>query len=300
MNGVIRMWKLLVMVLAMIVAAPLVARAGEPVAVMPLWAEKAPAAKGEAEADKPTLSIYLPPAEKATGTGIVVCPGGGYGALALGHEGKDVADWLNANGIAAFVLKYRIAPYRHPVPMHDAQRAMRIARTRAKEWNVNPERIGILGFSAGGHLASTVATHFDAGDSSAADPIDRASCRPDFAVLIYPVISLQDPTAHKGSRNNLLGPNADPKLVEQLSNHLQVTDKTPPTFLVHSRPDKAVPLENSILFHEALKARGVATELIVFETGGHGYGLAPKDPQLGTWPGRCIQWLKQQKMVVGE
>ncbi|MGH7226200.1 MAG: alpha/beta hydrolase, partial [Gemmataceae bacterium] len=175
-----------------------------------LWSKGAPGAVGTEERDKPSLTIYLPPGDKASGAAVIVCPGGGYGGLALGHEGKEPAEWLNRHGIAAFVLRYRLGPrYRHPAPMQDAQRAMRLVRSRTKEWNLDPKRIGIWGFSAGGHLASTIATHFDDGKSDADDPIDRASCRPDFVILCYPVITLKPPFTHGGSRRNLLGDKAD-------------------------------------------------------------------------------------------
>lgn len=200
-----------------------------------LWPNGAPNAAGTEDADKPTLTIWQAPADKANGSAIVVCPGGGYGGLATDHEGKQVAEWLNTLGVTAVMLKYRHAPkYRHPAPLQDAQRAIRTVRARAEEWNVDPNRVGILGFSAGGHLASTAATHFDDGQADAADPIDKQSSRPTFAVLCYPVISLTTPYTHVGSKNNLLGKEPDQKLVESLSNELQVTEKTPPTFLFHS------------------------------------------------------------------
>jgi acetyl esterase/lipase len=191
------------------------------------------------------------------------------------------------------MLKYRISPrYKHPAPLQDAQRAIRTVRARAKEWNVDPDRIGILGFSAGGHLASTAATHFDKGNSDAQNPIERASCRPDFAVLVYPVISLTTEYTHRGSKRNLLGKNPDPKLAELLSNEKQVTAETPPTFLMHTSGDKGVPAENSILFYLALRKAGVPAEMHIYEKGGHGFGLAPNDPVLSTWPDRCIAWMR--------
>src|SRR5438270_2874922 len=193
-----------------------------------LWPKGAPGAVGTEDADKPTLTIYPPAADKANGAAVVVCPGGGYGGLAMDHEGRQIADWLTARGVAAFVLKYRHAPrYHQPTPMLDAQRALRTVRARAKEWNVDSQRIGIWGFSAGGHLASTAGTHFDDGKPDAADPVERVSCRPDFLILCYPVITLLPPYAHVGSRNNLLGKDPDPRLVENLSNEKQVTARTP-------------------------------------------------------------------------
>ncbi len=240
----------------------------------------------------PSLAIFLPPAETATGTAVVVCPGGGYGNLAIDHEGKQIALWLNALGVAAFVLRYRHAPcYRHPAPLHDAQRGLRIVRAHANEWGVDPARIGIWGFSAGGHLAATAGTHFDAGDAAADDPIERVSCRPDFLILCYPVITFYAPYAHAGSRENLLGDDPDPRLVELLSNERQVTAKTPPTFLFHTDADTGVPAENSVLFYLALRQAGVPAELHIYAHGAHGVGLCLHDPILGTWSARLHDWL---------
>jgi acetyl esterase/lipase len=263
-----------------------------------LWQDGAPKAIGDTADDKPSLTIYLPAKDRANGTAVVVCPGGGYGRLAMGHEGKDIAEWLNQRGVAAFVLKYRLAPrYRHPCPLLDAQRAVRTVRSRAKEWGVSPERIGIWGFSAGGHLASTVITHFDDGDKNAKDSIDRVSSRPDFAILAYPVIDLVGPSAHRGSRNNLLGPNHEEKQAEALSNHRNVTTKTPPTFLFHTKEDKAVPPANSEMFHDALKKAGVPVEMHLYDKGPHGVGLAPKDPVLSKWPEKLEAWLKGRGLL---
>lgn len=275
----------------------LLAAADRPVPKMPtpqlLWPSGAPGAMGDDELDKPALWVFLPPDAKAVGTAVVVCPGGGYGHLAIGHEGKDVAEWLNAQGIAAFVLRYRLAPrYMHPAPMQDVQRALRTVRAGASYWHIDPERIGVWGFSAGGHLASTAGTHFDEGDSSASDPIDRAGCRPNFMVLAYPVISLDTEYTHKGSKKNLLGENPSTELVENLSNQRQVTAQTPPTFLFHTGADTGVPVENSVLFYLALRAAKVPAEMHIYEQGRHGVGLAPEDPVLSTWPGRLADWLK--------
>lgn len=268
------------------------AKAAQP-KVLLLWPNGAPGAKGQGGADKPSLTTYLAPADKATGMAIVVCPGGGYGGLAMGHEGHDVARWLNSIGVSAFVLKYRHAPqYHHPAPLQDAQRALRTVRARAAEWKINPQRIGIWGFSAGGHLASTAGTHFDAGKTDAADPIERVGCRPDFLILAYPVITLKPPYAHMGSRNNLLGKNADPKLVEELSNDERVTPQTPPTFLMHTNADTGVVAENSVRFYLALRKNKVPAELHIFEKGPHGVGLAPKDRVLSIWPQLLASWLK--------
>jgi acetyl esterase/lipase len=263
-----------------------------------LWPGAAPGALGQAPEDVPTLTRFLPPPERATGAAVVVAPGGGYQHLAMDHEGVVVARWLNSIGVAAFVLKYRLGPkYHHPVELGDAQRALRTVRSRASQWGIDPERIGILGFSAGGHLASTASTHFDAGDPRAADPIERASSRPDFAILIYPVITLEEPYAHRGSRVNLLGEDADPALVWSLSNERQVTPRTPPTFLVHTSDDRAVPVENSLMYYRALRAAGVPAELHVFETGPHGFGTAPGNPLLSQWPSLAATWMAQRGLL---
>jgi acetyl esterase/lipase len=263
-----------------------------------LWPNGAPGAAGNEDRDKPSLSIYLPPADKANGAAVVICPGGAYAFLAVGHEGHDVAQWLNSLGVAAFMLKYRVAPrYHYPAPLLDAQRAVRTVRSRAAEWQVDPKRIGILGFSAGGHLASSAATHFDEGKKEADDPVDRVSCRPDFAVLVYPVISFTTPYTHGGSKNNFLGPNPEPGLAERFSNELAVTPQTPPTFLIHASGDTGVPAENSVLFYLALRKAKVPAEMHIYEKGGHGFGLAPKDPVLSTWPERCAAWMKGRGLL---
>lgn len=264
-----------------------------------LWPAGAPGAKGEAEDDQPTLTAHLPAARKATGTAVVVCPGGGYGHLAIGYEGHDVARWLADHGVVGFVLKYRHRGngYGHPAPLDDAQRALRTVRARAAEFGVDPERIGILGFSAGGHLASSAGVHFDAGDPDAADAIERASSRPDFLILCYPVISFTAPVTHQGSRQNLLGKDPDPKLVRKFSTELQVTAGTPPTFLWHTTADKAVPAENSVLFYLALRAAGVPAELHVYEHGRHGLGLAKDAPGAQRWTASCFDWLRGRGLL---
>ncbi len=270
---------------------------GEPETIV-LWPAGAPGAVGEGEADRPTLTAYLPPPEKAVSTAVVVCPGGGYARLAMDHEGRQVAEWLKALGVAAFVLKYRHGPrYRHPAPLQDAQRALRLVRSRASTFGVTPDRIGIWGFSAGGHLASTATTHFDEGDPGAADPVERVSSRPDFLILAYPVISLTTEYVHQGSRRNLLGEAPDPALLESLSNEKQVTARTPPTFLFHTTEDKGVPPENSVLFYLALRKAGVPAEMHIYERGRHGVGLAPGDPVLCSWPGRLADWLRSRGLL---
>jgi acetyl esterase/lipase len=272
--------------------------AAPPPNAQPLWPNGAPGAVGKAAADIPMFTPYLPPRGKATGAAVVICPGGGYGALAMDHEGHQVARWLNSLGVAGIILKYRHAQaYRHPVPLQDAQRAIRTTRAHAKEWGIDPQRVGILGFSAGGHLASTAGTHFDAGQPDAPDPLDRLSCRPDFLILVYPVISFTAPYTHVGSRNNLLGKNPDPKLVESLSNEKQVTAQTPPTFLAHTSEDTGVPPENSIAFYLALHKLRVPAELHVFEKGRHGLGLGPRDMAFARWPELCAAWLRARQIL---
>ena len=258
-----------------------------------LWPGGAPGAVGTDDLDKPSLSIFLPPAGRATGSAVVICPGGGYGGLAVDYEGKDIARWLNSMGIAGFMLKYRLGPrYHHPAPLLDAQRAIRTVRSRAAEFGISPDSIGIWGFSAGGHLASSASTHFDAGDPKAADPIDRVSSRPDFAILAYPVISFTTEYTHKGSRENLLGKDPDPKLVEYLSSEKQVTRDTPPTFLFHTDEDVVVPPENSVLYYLALRKAGVPAEMHVFQRGPHGVGLAATDQTLVVWQQVLANWLR--------
>jgi acetyl esterase/lipase len=258
-----------------------------------LWPAGAPGAVGAEDTDKPSLTVYPAPQKSAVQTAVIVCPGGGYGALAKDHEGDQIARWLNSLGIQAFVLQYRIAPrYHYPAPLLDAQRAIRFVRARAADYRIAPDRIGIWGFSAGGHLASTTGTHFDAGDAHAADPIDRMSSRPDFMILAYPVISFTTPYTHAGSLRNLLGDNPDPKLVASLSNETQVTAQTPPTFLFHTNEDNGVPPENSVLFYLALRKAGVPAEMHIYERGPHGVGLAATDAVLASWAGRLKDWLE--------
>ena len=258
-----------------------------------LWPEGAPEAMGSDESDTPTIRAYLPPKETATGAGVVICPGGGYGILAYDHEGAQVAKWFNRIGVAGFVLRYRHAPkYRHPTPIGDAQRALRFVRANSEKFSVAKNRLGVMGFSAGGHLASTSATHFDLGQKDAKDVVDRESCRPDFAVLCYPVISLTEPWGHGGTKKNLLGDNPDPKLIENLSNEKQVTADTPPTFLFHTGEDTGVPVENAIAFYSACVKAKVPAELHVYQIGPHGVGLAPADPATHGWKDRLADWMK--------
>ena len=287
-------------------AAPAEGHAEEPVkASVQAPAEQA-AARGSVELElwpgkdfpegtvRPTLTAHLPPPGKPARASVVVCPGGGYGHLAVDHEGRQVAEWLNGLGIAAFVLRYRHGkPHRHPEPLMDAQRALARVRHDAAKWELDPDRIGILGFSAGGHLASSAGTLFHEGDPEAEDPLDRVSCRPDFMILVYPVITLEGEAAHRGSRRNLLGDDPAPELIERLSTHRQVTKRTPPTFLVHATDDRGVPVENTLLFYRALVKAGVPAELHVFPKGGHGFGLGKKGSSAAAWPGLCARWLKR-------
>ena len=245
----------------------------------------------------PDLAVYLPARRVRTGQAVIICPGGGYGYLAYDIEGSDVAKFFNAKGIAAFVLKYRppvskcnIIPYQSP--LLDAQRAIRLVRYHCAEWNIDSAKIGIMGFSAGGHLAATAGTHFDAGKKDADDPVETLSSRPDFLILIYPVITMQPPYTHQGSRESLLGKNPDDSLIQEFSNELHVTQNTPPVFIVHADDDTAVPAENSLMFYEALRKNNISTEIHIYPKGGHGFGLALGKGYLETWPDRCIDWLR--------
>jgi len=262
-----------------------------------LWPNGAPGALGEQDADKPTLFPYVVPEGRGTGTAVIVCPGGGYHNLAMEKEGTDIARWLNSIGVTAFVLRYRLGPkYHHPIELGDAQRAIRMVRSHAADYRIHPDRIGIMGFSAGGHLASSAGTHFDAGNPAAADLIDRAGSRPDFLILCYPVISFLN-YIHQGSKRNLLGENPDPKLVETMSSEMAVTPQTPPTFLFHTNADTVVPPENSVLFYMALRKAGVPAELHIYQDGPHGVGLASTDEALSNWPQRLATWLRVRGLL---
>lgn len=252
----------------------------------------------EPDKESPFIEWYKADPAVANGSAILICPGGGYGHLAVDHEGKDVADFFIKNGYQAFVLHYRLNDeeqkgHRFPDQYNDVTLAMRTVRSRAKEWKVDPERIGILGFSAGGHLASMATTMHLPADKKGKTPVERVSSRPAFSVLIYPVINLSGKSAHHGSRQNLLGKNPENSLVDSLSTQNRVDDHTPPTFIVFSTDDNVVPPENGILFYDALRAHGVPASLHIFDHGGHGYGMAPKDPVLNTWPTLCVAWLKR-------
>jgi acetyl esterase/lipase len=280
---------------------------------IPLWPNEVPNQEKTNEVEKkeqkdillisnvqnPTIEVYLPPERSATGEAVLIFPGGGYYVLAYDWEGIEVAKWLNSNGIAAFVVKYRlpvsksiIEPYK--APLQDAQRAMRLVRAHAKEWRIDQSKVGIMGFSAGGHLASTLGTHFDEKIYDAQDSVDSQSARPDFMALIYPVISFESSSAHQGSKFALLGDKPDEKLVKHFSNELQVSDKTPPTFLLHASDDTGVPAENSLLFYTALIAKKISAEMHIFPTGGHGFALGTKQPEVSQWKELFISWVKNQ------
>lgn len=243
----------------------------------------------------PTITVFLPSAEKAMGSAVLICPGGGYGVLAFDHEGYAIARWLNNNGIAGIILKYRlpsdeIMKDKSAGPLQDAQEAMRIIRRKAMEWKIDPAKIGVIGFSAGGHLASTLSTHFA---EKVYEVKDTVSARPDFSLLIYPVISFDSTFTHAGSRRNLIGAKPSEDAVRHFSNELMITSKTPPAFLVHSADDKAVPVKNSIVYFEGLVRNNIPAELHIFQKGGHGYGLAINTGTQSAWPELCLNWLKE-------
>lgn len=258
-----------------------------------LWNGKAPNGDGQFQETEVFITVHQP--AKANGAAIVICPGGGYGGLVTGAEGHGIARWLNQHGIAGVVLEYRLPAGRSHVPLLDAQRAIRTVRSRGKEWGIDPQRIGIMGFSAGGHLASTAETHFDDGDAKATDPIERVSCRPDFAILIYPVISMGE-KGHGGSRRNLLGAEPSAKLIDLFSNEKQVTDKTPPTFLAHAKDDKVVVPENSEMFYAQLQKHHVPSVYLELPSGGHGLN-GYKGPMWDAWQQKSIAWLGEIKML---
>jgi acetyl esterase/lipase len=263
------------------------------------YVEKATMAEGLAtryeKVTNPALFVFLPPKETATGTAVLICPGGGYSALAFSHEGHAIARWLNENGIAGIILKYRlpsdlIMKDKSIGPLQDAQEALRIIRRNALSWNIDPHKIGVIGFSAGGHLASTLSTHFN---DKVYEVKDTTSARPDFSLLIYPVITMDSTFTHAGSRKNLIGENPSVEAIKRFSNELQITGKTPPAFLVHSGDDKSVPVKNSIVYYEGLQRLGIPAELHIFQKGGHGYGMSVNRGTQSSWPELCLKWLKE-------
>jgi acetyl esterase/lipase len=261
---------------------------------LPLWPAGAPGALGEEAKDKPAITVYLPMAGNATGAAVAICPGGGYAHLAMDHEGEQIAAWLNSFGVAGIVVDYRHRGkgYGYPAPLDDAQRAMRLIRSKADLWGIDADNVGVLGFSAGGHLASTVTTLFDKGYGKAGDAIDQFSSRPDFSVLCYPVISMDESMTHKGSKKNLLGKEPDPALVTLMSTEFQITEKTPPTFLMHANDDQTVLPENSIAFYTALRKANVKAEMHIYEKGGHGFGPGQGKGPVETWPDVCRRWIE--------
>jgi acetyl esterase/lipase len=303
--------KIFFTLMALLAVATSVFAQYEPITIPLYGAGEIPYAKASSETEEiqstnivvvrkvqePIIQVFLPSKANATGQAVVICPGGGYGVLAYDWEGLDIAKWLNSHGIAGIVLKYRLPSAEsqtepHMVPLTDAKRALRLARSHAEEWNISPDKIGIMGFSAGGHLASTLATHFDAGDNQGSDPVEKLSSRPDFAILAYPVVSFDMSFTHSGSRNNLIGQNPDPKWVEYFSNEKQVSEETPPTFLFHAQDDATVPVRHSLAFLEALTAHKVPAELHVYPTGGHGFSLSiNKEGTQKGWTDSCIKWL---------
>jgi len=266
--------------------------------VLRLWTGAAPGAQGTGESDIPQMTVYLPRSNATDMTAVIVLPGGGYRALSMNSEGRQVANYLNSMGIAAFVLQYRLGPrYHHPVEIEDAQRAIRTVRSHAGEWHIAQNRIGIMGFSAGGHLAATASTRFDSGKPGASDVVDRVSSRPDFSILCYPVISLTEAWTHQGSKLNLLGENPAPELAKELSMENAVTAQTPPTFIFQTNADTTVPAENSVYYYLALRKAGVSAEMHVFENGPHGVGLAMYDPALSEWPKLLTNWLRAHGFI---
>ncbi len=258
-----------------------------------LWTDRAPGAAGDDDPDKPALTIYMPSDTTGPMTAVVIAPGGGYGRLSMNLEGRIPANFLNSLGVAAFVLKYRLGPkYHHPVELGDAQRTIRMVRARAAEWHIDPNRIGMMGFSAGGHLAASASTHFDSGDAKSADPVERASSRPDFAVLCYPVITMTEAWTHQGSKTNLLGDSPPLELARSMSMETQVRSTTPPTFIYQTNMDTSVPAENAVSYYLALRKAGVPAEIHVFRNGPHGTGLGMTDPALSAWPQLLANWMR--------
>jgi len=268
---------------------------------IPLWSNGVPGARGDTDADKPELTFYR---AGRSGTAVIIAPGGAYRNLSMDGEGRQEAYWFNAMGVSAFVLKYRLTPYHHPAELNDAQRAIRIVRSRAQEFGIQPDRIGMMGFSAGGHLTATAGTHFDAGKPDAAEPLDRVSSRPDFLILCYPVISFQSSVAganvlnaYAASGRNLLGDSPDQKTLDNLSDELQVTAQTPPTFLYHTTNDSLVAVENSVQFYLALRKAHVPAEMHLFENGPHGSGMGLTDPSLSAWPTLLMNWMRGRGLL---
>lgn len=272
--------------------------------VIPLWPEGIPGVKPHtapdvvdhtgriSEVHEPTLTVWPAPAGKANGTAVVICPGGGYAILSAQREGARYAEWLNELGVTCFIVKSRLKEYGHPAPLRDVLRAMRIVRSRAAEFGVDPQRIGIIGSSAGGHLASSAATLYDHADGKTGAPLDAVSARPDFLLLMYPVILMEGSHIHAGSRDNLISAHPTPELIALLSTDRQVTKNTPPSFIIHAQDDKSVPVENALSFYAALRRAGVSAEMHLYEKGGHGFAMEATHPPTAQWPQRAETWLR--------
>lgn len=283
------------------VASPVAVGASNGGKTILLWPDGAPGAKGSEDIDKPSLTVFVAPGENATKTAVVVAPGGGYEHLAWAKEGTDFAQWLNVRGVTAFVLRYRLGPkYHYPVELEDAQRAIRWVRAHAAEYGLASDHVGMLGFSAGGHLTATAGTHFDVGKAGDADVVERQGSKPDFMVLAYPVITFEAPYAHTSSRRYLLGDDPSATLVNLLSDETQVTKETPPTFLFSTTDDKTVPVMNSVMFYSALVRAGVPAEMHLFQHGGHGAGLAAANPALSVWPDLLAKWMRERGYMAAQ
>lgn len=277
--------------------------------VIPIWPEGVPGSIPNGGPERildggrienvhnPTLTVYPAPENTRTGAAVVVCPGGGYVRLAFEHEGRAVAEWLNSIGVSAFILKYRLKEYGHPAPLRDVLRSVRLLRDGASKWRIDPQRIGVIGFSAGGHLAATAGTSFDAPEGRTGAPLDTISGRPDFIIAVYPVITFRPPYAHESSKTSLLGPNPSTESIDHLSADLQVTANSSPAFLVHGGEDKSVPPENSVLFFLALRKAGVPAEMHIYQNGGHGFGLATDQPLVSDWPRRAADWMAARGLL---
>jgi len=276
-------------------AVPVMSTEAEAAIKVPLWPGRAPVGDGTHEVVASELRVSLPSFDRATGAAVVICPGGGYIRHVVDREGYPIAEWLNTHGIAAVLLEYRLPEGRPYVPLLDAQRAIRLARAKATEWRIDPHRVGILGFSAGGHVASTAGTHFDAGRPGDPNLVERLSCRPDFMLLVYPVVTMGEKT-HSLSKTKLLGENPKPELVRLFSNETQVTGETPPAFLVHARDDTGVPPDNSRNFVAAMKAHRVPVEYLELPSGGHGLNGC-KGPLWEQWKAKSLAWLVSRKLI---
>lgn len=277
--------------------------------VIPLWPEGIPGAKPHtqpfvvdatgrvSDVHEPTLTVWPAAPGKANGTAVVICPGGGYAMLSEQREGVRYAEWLNELGVTCFIVRSRLKEYGHPAPLRDVLRAMRIVRSRAAEFAVDPHRIGIIGSSAGGHLASSASTLYDHADGKTGAALDSVSARPDFALLLYTVILMDGPHIHVGSRNNLIGEHAAPELVALMSADRQVNKETPPTFIIHAEDDHSVPVENALAYYTALRRAGVPVEMHLYEKGGHGFAMEATHPQTAQWPQRAETWLRSHGWV---